>query len=273
MIKRNYSFTIILFFLLAILGSCRTPKDVAYFQGVDKLTEEQKKAMDQVCVPRIHVDDILLINVTSPMREATAPYSPAPFGYYEPGEAQVGISAQTQNLYTYLVDNEGYINFPVLGRIKISGYSINEANKMMEELIKPSVPDVMVNIQISNFKVGIFGEVKTADVYTIKGMRVSILDLISMAGDLTINGDRKNIIVIRDTDGKKEYQKLDITDPAIFASPYYYLQQNDMVYVEPNDEQKKFSRYTAQKQYSSSMISILVSTVSIVLSSLITILR
>jgi polysaccharide export outer membrane protein len=271
MIRRNYSFSVTLFLLLALSSSCRAPKDVAYFQGINDLTEEQKKAMNQLYVPRIHIDDILIINVTSPTREATAPYSPAPFGYYEPGEEQIGISAQTQNLYTYLVDDKGDINFPVLGRVKIAGYSINEANMMMEELIKPSVPDVLVNIQITNFKVGIFGEVKNADTYAIKSTRISILDLIAMAGDLTINGDRKNILLIRDNDGEKEYKKLDITDPAIFASPYYYLQHNDLVYVEPNDARKRFSKYTEQKTYNASMIATLTTTVSILVTVFVTI--
>jgi polysaccharide export outer membrane protein len=264
-----------LFLMAACLSflfcSCRTPKDISYFQGVHNLTEEQRKAMDQAYNPRICIDDVLIINVTSPDRETAAPYNPPPYAYYKPGESEIGISAETQNLYTYLVDEMGYINFPILGRIKLSGFTINEATRMMENLIKEAVPNVLVYIQIANFKVGIFGEVARSNTYTIKSQRVSILDLIALAGNLNINADRKNVLLIRDNDGRKELVKLDLTDPEIFASPYYYLQQNDMVYVEPNEAQKRNALFSNENGYRLSVFTAVVSVISLVASSIITI--
>lgn len=255
-------------FLIIMFSSCRTPKDVSYFQGIESLTEAQKEAMNQKYVPRICIDDALVINVTSPDRETTAPFSPPPFGYYMPGESEIGISATTQNLFLYVVDENGYINFPVLGRIHVAGMTINETIRMLEEMIKEYAPQAVVNVQITNFKVGIFGEVKTANVYTIKTPRVSILDLVAMAGDLTIMGDRKNVWLCRDNNGEKIQVRMDLTDPAIFASPYYYLQQNDMVYVMPNDAQKRNSRYSTNDNFNLTLVSIMISSLAALVTSL-----
>jgi len=258
-------------FLIIMFSSCRTPKDISYFQGIENLTEEQREAMNQKYIPRICIDDALIIYVTSPDRETVAPFAPPPFGYYLPGESEIGISATTQNLYTYLVDENGYINFPVLGRIHVAGKSVNETIRMMEGLIREYAPQAVVNVQIANFKVGIFGEVKTANLYTIKTPRISILDLVAMAGDLTIMGDRKNVWLHRDNNGEKIQVRMDLTDPAIFASPYYYLQQNDMVYVMPNNAQKRNAKYSNNDNVKISMFSVIVSSVSVIISSILTI--
>lgn len=251
-------------FLLVFVSSCKTPQTISYFQGIEDLTPEQIEAMNQTHNPKICVDDFLIINVTSPDRETASPYNPPPYGIYMPGESEIGISAETQNLYTYLVDEEGHINFPVLGRIKIAGLTINEANRMMEGLIKESVPQALVNIQIANFKVGIIGEVVRPNMYTIKSGRISIVDLVAMAGDLTIMGDRENLWLLRDNNGVKERIHMDLTDPAIFASPYYYLQQNDVVYVTPNKAQKRNSLYNNEKTYMISLFSVIISALSVI---------
>ncbi|MDR0348164.1 MAG: SLBB domain-containing protein, partial [Tannerella sp.] len=119
--------------------------------------------------------------------------------------------------------------------------------------------------------VGIFGEVARSNTYVVKSQRVSILDLIALAGNLNINADRKNVLLIRDNDGSKELVKLDLTDPEIFASPYYYLQQNDMVYVEPNKAQKRNAMFSNENGYRLSVFTAVVSVISLVASSIITI--
>ncbi len=264
--KQFFLFSVL---LLLLLSSCGTPKEVSYFQGIENLTEEQRAAMTQTYNPRICIDDILIINVTSPDRETAAPYNPPPYGYYLPGESEIGISAETQNIYTYLVDEKGYINFPILGRIHLAGLTINEANRMMEGKIKSAVPNVLVNIQIANFKVSIFGEVQRSNTYKVKGTRISVLDLIALAGNLTISADRTNLLLIRDNNGEKEFVRIDLTNPDLFASPYFYLQQNDMLYVEPNEAQKKDSEYSSEKAYRVSLISVIVSAVSVIASTII----
>ena len=262
-------FPCILFILLT--GSCRTPQNIAYFEGIEDITEEQRAAMSHKYVPVICIDDALIINVTSPDRATTAPFAPPPYGFFMPGEAEIGISATTQNLYTYLVDEYGEINFPVLGRIHVAGLSINETIRLLEKMIWETAPTALVSVQIANFKVGIIGEVKIPDIFTIKTPRISILDLIAMAGDLTITADRKNVWIHRDNNGEKIQVRVDLTDPAIFASPYYYLQQNDIVYVRPNDAQKRNSKYSLNDNVRITLYSAIVSSVSIVISAIINI--
>jgi polysaccharide export outer membrane protein len=262
-------YILLLFLFLLLLGSCNTPKDVSYFQGIESLSPEQLSKMNRTYNPKICTDDRLVINVTSPDRETASPYNPPAVGYYKPPLTSGETPAlQTDNQYTYLVDKEGYINFPELGRIPVAGLTIDEANRMLEEKIKPSVPKVLVDVRIINFKVSIMGEVNESNSFEITGNRVSILDLIAMAGNLTINADRKNILLVRDNNGQKEFIRIDLTRPEIFASPYYYLQQNDVVYVEPNDAQKKLSAYTAETTYKPTLITGIFSAVALVTSTI-----
>ena len=248
--------------LIVLLGSCRTPQNVSYFQGLENISEELAESMNMTYYSKICVDDVLTINVASPDRETAMPYNPPPYSYYKPGESEIGISAETQNLYTYLVDEEGYIGFPVLGKVKVAGLTINEANRKMEGLLKDELPGGLVNIQIVNFKIRVLGEVARPNEYQIKSNRISILDIISMAGDLTIMGDRKSVLLLRDANGQKERIRLDLTDPAIFASPYYYLQQNDLVYVEPNKSQKRNSQYSNEHNFRLSVFSAIFATIA-----------
>ncbi len=249
--------------LIGLLGSCAVPKNISYFQDIDDLTEKQRELMTQTYNPKICPDDLLTINVSSWDPTVAAPYNPPAYSYYNQGEQQVN-TATIQNVYTYLVDKEGYINFPVLGRIHLAGMSIHEANSKLQEMIKDAVPDVLVNVQIVNFKVAIMGEVSRTNVYTIKNNRVSILDLIAMAGDLTINARRENILLIRDNNGEKEMVRLDITDPNIFASPYFYLKQNDLVYVEPNKAKKRNANFSSAQQYTLTIFSTILTAVSVI---------
>ena len=266
--KHNFFSALLLIFLF---GACRTPQNIAYFQGIDNLTDEQRAAMDQKYVPRICVDDALVIYVTSPERDNVAAFSQPPFGYYTPGENEIGILATTQNLFTYMVDEFGEINFPVFGRIHVAGLSVNETVRMLEKLIWEYAPSAVISVQIVNFIVSILGEVKTPDTYSMKNSRISILDLIAHAGDLTIYADRKNVWLTRDNNGEKIHVRMDLTDPMIFASPYYYLQQNDMVYVLPNDAQKRTSQMSTTDGTRVALLSACISTVSVLISALLTI--
>jgi len=254
---------IFLVILLLLTTACRTTQDISLFQGLENLTQEQIEAMNQKYVPRICIDDALIINVTSPDRTTTAQFAVPPYGYFIPGESETGLSATTQNLFTFLVDENGEINFPVLGRIHLAGLSINEAIRKMESLIWETAPNAVVLVQIANFRVSIIGEVKLPDSYPIKTSRLSVLDLIAMAGDLTIYADRKNVWLHRDNNGEKIHIKMDLTDPMIFASPYYYLQQNDIIYVLPNEAQKRTAKYSRKDDTTTAVISSILSSLTL----------
>lgn len=250
---------VVLFVLM--LGACSVPKDVVYFQGVDSLTPEQVNNMNQVYTSKICPDDLLTITVTAWDPTVVTPFNPPVYAYAMQGESSTVSSSQ---LRTYLVNQEGDINFPVLGKIHVAGLTKQQLSEKMQEMISPYVKDVLVNVQIVNYKVTMMGEVSRPGAISVKNDRLSILDAIGQVGDLTINANRKNILVIRDNNGEKEFARLDITEPDIFTSPYYYLQQNDVVYVEPNNAKKRNARYSQAQQYTITVFSSILSAVSVI---------
>ncbi|MCD8263629.1 MAG: polysaccharide biosynthesis/export family protein [Tannerellaceae bacterium] len=249
----------VLFALL--ITACSVPKDVTYFQGIDELTPQQIAAMYQTYVSKIAPDDLLTITVTAWDPTITTPFNPPVFTYAGEGETSV---VSSQQLHTYLVDKEGYINFPVLGKVYVAGLSKQELIKVLEKEIAVYVKDALVNVQIVNYKVTVIGEITRPGTLYITNDRLSILDAIGRSGDLTINANRTNILVIRDNEGHKEFARMDITDPAIFTSPYYYLRQNDVVYIEPNKVKQKNSRYSQAQQYNVTVFSSILSAISVI---------
>lgn len=252
--------------LLSLLVSCKVPKDVTYFQGIDDLSPEQLKAMAQEYSTKICEDDLLTITVTAFDPTVVTPFNPPAFSFATQGETTV---TSIQNLQTYLVDSEGYIGFPVLGRVHVAGLSKQELSTKLQKEIAHYVKDAMVNIQIVNFKITMMGEVIRPGRISVANDRISILDAIGQVGDLTINADRKNILIIRHTDGVPERGRIDITDPALFTSPFYYLKQNDIVYVEPNSAKKRNANYSSAQQYSITVFSAILSSVSLITTSVI----
>ena len=257
----KYKFVFLLCTIL-LLVSCKTPKDVTYLQGIDKLTKEQMAKMTQNYAAKICEDDLLTITVTSWDPTVVLPFNPPTYAFAQQGVAAVNNSPQLQ---TYLVDQDGKINFPVLGRVQAAGLSKQELSTYMQEAIrKKYAPDAIVNIQIINFTISVIGEVNRPGVITVRDDRITILDALAQCGDLTINGNRKNILITRNHNGTPEYGRVDVTDPAIFTSPYYYLQQNDLVYVEPNNAKKRNANYSAAQQYTLTIVSTIMTGVNII---------
>lgn len=246
---------------VVFLGACSVPKDVVYFQGVDDLTIEQTEMMNQSYSSKIVPDDLLTITVTSWDPSVVTPFNPPVYAFATEGTDKVEASRQLQ---TYLVDKDGYINFPVIGLIHVAGLTKQQLVDKLKTDISKYVKDVNVNVQIVNYKITVLGEVVRPGTVAVTNDRISVLDALGRVGDLTINANRKNVLVIRDQDGKKEFARLDLTDPAIFASPYFYLTQNDVVYIEPNKAKRKNARYSAAQQYSITVFSSILSAVSVI---------
>ena len=256
--------------LICLFTSCNTPKDVLYFQGVDSLSKEQLAQMNQNYTSRICPDDLLTITVTGWDPTVVTPFNPPAWAYALPGEAEVGSSMQ---LHTYLVDNDGNITFPVLGKVQAAGLSKQELAARLQKEISHYLKTALVNVQIVNYKVVIMGEIARPGALNVRNDRISILDAIGQSGDLTINANRKNILVIRDHNGKKEFGRVDITNPAIFESPYYYLKQNDLVYIEPNKPKQRNYNVTQSQTFTISIVSTLLTTVSVITTVLIAVLK
>lgn len=246
--------------ICGFLFSCTTPKDVIYFQGVDSLTTEQLTKMSQTYSTKITNDDLLSITVAAWDPASVTPFNPPTFAYSAEGEEPVIASP---SMYTYLVDKEGNIDFPILGKIHVAGLSRQDLSEKMQEMISKYVENPLVKVQIMNFKITAMGEIGRPGSYTIKNDRITVLELIGMAGDLPLTANRKNILIIRESDGQKEIHRLDITDPAIFASPCFYLKQNDVVYVEPI-KTKQRARTSSDRQFTISLFTTILSSASVI---------
>ena len=183
---------------------------------------------------------------------------------YQAG-SEVVSSAGYQRLMGYVVDNEGYIDFPVLGRLKVSGLTRWELAEMIKnKLINDGyLTDCVVTVEFMNFKVSVIGEVNSPGTYTIQSDKVTVLQAISLARDLTIFGQRENVTVIRENEGERTMYQINLCDVSMFDSPAYYLQQNDIVYVEPSEIK---ARQSTTDDKALRMTSIMVSSGSLLIS-------
>lgn len=143
-----------------------------------------------------------------------------------------GAANSAQNL-GFLVDVSGYIDYPVIGKLKVSGLTLRQLKDLLADKLKAYVKEPVVEANIINFRVTVFGEVGRVGQIVAANQKISILDAIAAAGDIPITGRKDNVLIIRETEGKREYARLNLNSRTLFSSPYYYLKQNDIVYVEP----------------------------------------
>jgi polysaccharide export outer membrane protein len=219
--------------------------------------------MGQVYHTPVCPDDLLTITVTAWDPAVVTPFNPPTYAYSTIIEGETTVQA-AQGLFTYLVDKDGYIDYPVLGRVHVQGLTKHELAEKLRKDISKYIDDPLVKVSLVNFKVTVLGEVNRPGTISIRNDRVSILDVLGSVGDVTINANRTNLLIVRDNNGSIERTRVDLTDPAIFASPYYYLQQNDVVYVEPNDAKKRNSRYSQADQYNITLFSSIMSAISVI---------
>lgn len=221
-----------LFLISTIFSSCVSHSELMNFNA-ESFPQNTAEDILNATQLRIQPEDLLRITVHSYDEDAAAPYN------IEQGGQQGG---QMNNLQTpgslelfmgYFVDQEGAIDFPSLGRIKVQGLTLEEAKFKILDLLEPFLNDAVVNIRFLNFKVSVFGEVNLPGMIRLTNKRVTLLEVLSMAGDITDYGNRKNVLIVRERSGQRLYARLDLQSPEIFSSPYFYLQQNDVIYVEP----------------------------------------
>lgn len=217
------NFYVVLFVTVALFSSCVPKKDILYLQG-----SQTPQNTPSNYEPLIQKDDILYINVSSSQAEAAAPFNLDTQGK----DATGGSSGYTTQKQSYMVDNLGNIEFPILGTIAVSGYSINELRDVLKAKLNNYVKDAVINIRIINFKVTVAGEVNQPGVVTTDSQRFTLFDALAKSGDLTLYGKRDNILIVRDFQGVKSFNRVDITQADFVNSPFYYLDQNDFIYVE-----------------------------------------
>ncbi|GAB2770262.1 polysaccharide biosynthesis/export family protein [Actinomadura fibrosa] len=194
-------------------------------------------------VPEIEVNDVLRIDVSSLNDELVEPFK-MDINSQSGGGSSGGNNAA---LNGYLVNKEGFINFPVLGEIEVRGRTRGEVEDLLTSKLKEYVTDAVVRVRIVNFKITILGETGS-QVIQVPDERISVPQAIAMAGDITYDGKRHNILVIRNHEGKLNYERVDLTQSSIFQNPYYYLKQNDIVYVEPTYRKVKSAGFITSWQ-------------------------
>lgn len=220
---------ILILICVVLLSSCVSTKNITYFQNKDQIDFSMSK---QLYDAKIMPKDILQIQVFSMTPEAAEP-----FNLMKLTGSSTSISSTGQGtVYDYLVNNDGNIEYPVLGTVHLGGLSKTEAEQLIKSKIKPYLAEsenVVVHVRMMNYKYAILGGVRSPGLYTTQNEKVSILEAIAQAGDLTTFAYRDRIFLIRENaEGQKEYHQLNINDANIISSPYYYLQQNDVIYVE-----------------------------------------
>lgn len=220
----------LLFGLVALLmSSCNTSKEIIYLQDVRLESPEEIKAAETIT---IEPKDMLSIVVSSSQPDAARIFNLPIMAT----QASNGDLMYDSYLNGYVVDGDGYIDFPVVGKIKASGLNRWQLQDCIMETLrdKKLLDDPVVTVDFMNFKVSILGEVTAPGTYSIKSDKVSVLEAIAMARDLTIYGKRDEVYVIREEGGQRHSYKLDLRSSDIFDSPAYYLKQNDVIYVQPN---------------------------------------
>ncbi len=205
--------------------SCGSRKNIVYMDNIDSTKNYD---ISKQYEPILQPDDLLSIIISAENPEITVPFNlPQIQGNYEINNNQNGIK-------TYLIDNAGFIDFPVIGKIKLSGLTRTEANNKLAQKVSEYIKNPGINLRILNYKISVIGEVTRPGSFTIPNERITILEALSLAGDMTIYGVRKNVLIIREIEGKKTFNRVDITNADFLNSPFYYLAQNDVVFVEPN---------------------------------------
>jgi len=214
---------LLLFFSIFFL-SCASKKDIVYLQDVDTIKASNSFSYE----PVLKNDDLLSIIVSADDPEVTYMFNiPQIQGNYKVDESQSSIR-------TYLIDSYGQIEFPVLGKISLAGLTRSEAIKELTQKVKPYITNPTINLRILNYKVSVIGEVVKPGSYNFSSERVTLLEALAIAGDLTIYGKRNNILIIREKNNEKTYNRVDITNSSFVNSEFYYLTQNDVIVVEPN---------------------------------------
>lgn len=222
-VKKSIKFLFIFFSVLSLV-SCVSKSKLLYVQ--QDLTKDNAKSFEVSIQP----DDVLQISISSENPEVTIPYNMQAVIMMSTREE----APEQRRQISYLVDSNGMIDYPVLGKIKISGMTKTQAIIHIQNLLKEHVKDAIVNIRILNFKFTVLGEVNRPGSFTIPSERITLFEALGQAGDMTIYGTRNNILLIREYNGIKTTQRIDITKPDFINSEWYYLKQNDVVYVEPN---------------------------------------
>ena len=217
---------IFLLLLSLTIFSCASKKDILYYQDLKDGSQEYINYLSS----SIQINDILFVKVSALIPESAEPFN------IQFGTNSNSVNIETYRIQGYLVSQEGTIVFPILGTIKLAGKSTTEAQTLVAKMLSDGgyIKEPKVSVRVINSKITVLGEVKAPGTYNYDEQNLSLNQAIGLAGDLTINGVRKDVMVIREVNGVRTYAHIDLTSSDWFSSPYYYVKQNDVIIVNPN---------------------------------------
>ncbi|SNS07708.1 polysaccharide export outer membrane protein [Belliella buryatensis] len=226
------------FLLVALLISGCAKRNLTYFSDIEP-NSNYSIAVREVSEIRIKPFDRVRITVNSPSTEANLLFNRGKVAENIETINGLEIRQESTDQNIYLVGKEGFIEFPILGQIKLQGLTLHEAREELKFLLKSQVKEPSVNLIITNFKVTVIGEVNRPSNFLVGSERINIFEAIGLAGDLTLYGKRENVLIMRDIEGVRNVYRVNLNNKDILNSPYYYLQQNDIIYVEPHGQKEK----------------------------------
>ena len=258
----------LLLVLLATLSSvsCTSYRKVPYLQNS---AEVNRSGISQPLYDaRIMPKDLLTITVNTTDPQASIPFNLTTQTPASVTSSELIYSTSQPTLQRYLVDNSGNIDFPVLGTLHVGGLTKGEAESMIRERLMSYLKEVpVVTVRMVNYKISVLGEVSKPGTFTVSNEKINVLEALAMAGDMSIYGKRNNVLVIRENDGKMEFARLDLNTDEVFTSPYYFLQQNDVLYVEPNNVKAisglNISLYLSAATTLASVVSVTISAIAV----------
>lgn len=247
---------------LLCMSSCNSSKTVLpYFTDIVEVQESVLPGMEYLAT--IQPSDELFISVQSEQPLATAAYQ---LPLINPALENSLMTPTQVRAQSYTVDSQGDILFPVLGKLHVAGLTCEQLRDELTAKISKDVEDPLVSVSLVNFNVIVAGEVKNPQKVKVDGTRITILDALAAAGDLTEYGERSTVLVIREVDGQRQYAHIDLNSSEMLTSPYYYLRPNDYVYVAPNKVRQANSKYNQNNAFKLSVISTIVSAASVIAS-------
>lgn len=250
------------FLFVLLLFSCKPRTELVYYQNIDGLASPEHSSSYEI---KIQPDDLLMIIVSADDRESAMPFNLSSVSV--PSAYNLMATQGQETMQSYLVDASGSIDFPVLGKLQVGGLSRSELMQLLEGKISKYIKNPIINIRLMNFKVSVQGEVSLPGTYPVSSDRVTLIEALSMAKDLTIYGKRDNILIIREVNGVKSYNRVDITKADFINSPFYYLAQNDVVYVEPNKTRVNGAAVGANTGVIISVTSLLITVITLIVTS------
>lgn len=222
------SYFLLLGLTIFLLGSCSSPKKISYFNYIPDSLRKDPMALQlaQYADPKIQANDVLQISVQTIDPAATSMMGTQP--------TPATGSPNTQTPAGYMVDKDGFIELPLAGRIKVGGMTTSEARDAIAQKASQFYKNPVVNVRFANFTITVLGEVAKAGQITVPAEKIGIFDAIGLAGDVRVTGNKDDILLMREENGEKKFVRLSLNDPTLFQSPYYYLRQHDVLYVQPN---------------------------------------